>query len=217
MARQISEASLRKVAHEELEVLEGIIDYAERMIRECDLAYRNLKRNAYGKALVIERENEGVATFRLGMDSLVYPKASSGYTTPHSPVGRLCAVAGMGFESFSKAWGEYRVTEARQFRRHDFEELERHARNFLAVGVENANGQGKVMDLRAFLTKAHSTDQQIAGKQTTEPSKKSAKANSVDQPVAIVPPIGKELLVPCLLYTSPSPRDATLSRMPSSA
>ena len=28
------------------------------------------------------------------------------------------------------------------------------------------------------------------------------------------PPIG---LLPCLLYTSPSPRDATLSRMPSSA
>ena len=26
-----------------------------------------------------------------------------------------------------------------------------------------------------------------------------------------------ELLFPCLLYTSPSPRDATLSRMPSSA
>ena len=27
----------------------------------------------------------------------------------------------------------------------------------------------------------------------------------------------KDLYVPCLLYTSPSPRDATLSRMPSSA
>ena len=26
-----------------------------------------------------------------------------------------------------------------------------------------------------------------------------------------------ELVAPCLLYTSPSPRDATLSRMPSSA
>lgn len=196
MAKQISDAALRKVAHEELEVLEGIIDYAERMIREGDLAYRNLKRNAYGKALVIERENEGVATFRLGIDPLVYPKASSGYTTPHSPVGRLCAVAGMGFESFSEAWGEYRVTEARQFRRHDFEELERHARNFLAVGVENANGQGKVTDLRAFLTKANSTDQQIGGEQTTEPSKKPAKSNSVEQPVAIVSPIGKELLEP---------------------
>ena len=29
--------------------------------------------------------------------------------------------------------------------------------------------------------------------------------------------IGKQLYLTCLLYTSPSPRDATLSRMPSSA
>ena len=28
---------------------------------------------------------------------------------------------------------------------------------------------------------------------------------------------GRRLVCPCLLYTSPSPRDATLSRMPSSA
>ncbi|MHB2050351.1 ATP-binding domain-containing protein [Pseudomonas sp. VEM90] len=196
MPNQINENSLREVAREELEVLEGIIDYAERMIREGDLAYRNLKRNAYGKALVIERENEGIATFRLGMDSLVYPKASSGYATPHSPVGRLCAVAGMGFEGFSKAWGDYRVTEARQFRRHDFEELERHARNFLAVGVENANGQGKVMDLRAFLIKSNSADQHIAGKQSTVPSKKPAKSKAAGKPVAVVPPIGKEPFEP---------------------
>lgn len=208
MTKQIGEASLRKVAHEELEVLEGIIDYAERMIREGDLAYRNLKRNAYAKALVIERENEGVATFRLGMDSLVYPKASSGYTTPHSPVGRLCAVAGMGFEGFSKAWGDYRVTEARQFRRHDFEELERHARNFLAVGVENANGQGKVMDLRAFLTKANSAGQQIADKRTTLPSKKPTDFKNVGKPSTMVPPISKELL-------EPAERTGNEARLPS--
>ena len=29
--------------------------------------------------------------------------------------------------------------------------------------------------------------------------------------------VRKQTLTPCLLYTSPSPRDATLSRMPSSA
>ena len=34
---------------------------------------------------------------------------------------------------------------------------------------------------------------------------------------AIVPTGGIEQNGPCLLYTSPSPRDATLSRMPSSA
>ena len=29
--------------------------------------------------------------------------------------------------------------------------------------------------------------------------------------------VNPERIIPCLLYTSPSPRDATLSRMPSSA
>lgn len=37
MEKQINDTYLRKVAHEELEVLEGVIDYAERMIREGDL------------------------------------------------------------------------------------------------------------------------------------------------------------------------------------
>ena len=36
---------------------------------------------------------------------------------------------------------------------------------------------------------------------------KEGETTKVDQPLAII----------CLLYTSPSPRDATLSRMPSSA
>lgn len=163
MKKQLSDEYLHTVAHEELEVLEGIIDYAERMIREGDLSYRDLKRNAYGKALVIRREIGGVTTFRLGMHSLIYPKASSGYATPHSPVGRLLAVAGMGFEGCSLAWGGYEVEGERQFRRHSFEELEQHARNFLAMGVENASGQGKVMDLRAFLGKV------IAKAQTLRP------------------------------------------------
>ena len=35
--------------------------------------------------------------------------------------------------------------------------------------------------------------------------------------VAIVDPAEWHYYQPCLLYTSPSPRDATLSRMPSSA
>ena len=34
---------------------------------------------------------------------------------------------------------------------------------------------------------------------------------------ALVSPNGQEQYVPCLLYTSPSPRDRTRSRMPSSA
>ena len=36
-------------------------------------------------------------------------------------------------------------------------------------------------------------------------------------PIEGVPAVVKELADNCLLYTSPSPRDATLSRMPSSA
>lgn len=191
MTKKISEACLRKVAREELEVLEGMINYAERMIREGDLAYRGMKRNAYGKALVIERENGGGATFRLGMDSLVYPKASSGYTTPHSPVGRLCAVAGMGFEGYSKAWGDYQVAEARQFRRHNFEELEQHARNFLAMGVENASGQGKVMDLRAFLGKVIEAAEQIVLKPPAVSSKQPARPEEVQKPVDTVAPVGR--------------------------
>lgn len=191
MTKKISEACLRKVAREELEVLEGVINYAERMIREGDLAYRGMKRNAYGKALVIKRENLGGATFRLSMDSLVYPKANSGYTTPHSPVGRLCAVAGMGFEGYSKAWGDYQVTEARQFRRHNFEELEQHARNFLAMSVENASGQDKVMDLRAFLGKDIAAVEQIVLKPPAVSNKQPARPEEVQKPVATVAPVGR--------------------------
>ena len=33
----------------------------------------------------------------------------------------------------------------------------------------------------------------------------------------VAPPVYDEIIITCLLYTSPSPRDATLSRMPSSA
>ena len=36
-------------------------------------------------------------------------------------------------------------------------------------------------------------------------------------PVSISLPLREDQFVGCLLYTSPSPRDATLSRMPSSA
>jgi len=169
MTKHIDAAYLRKVAHEELEVLDGVIDYAEQMIREGDLAYRSLKRNAYGKTLLIDREKGGRETFRLAMDSLVYPNRKSGYATPHSPVGRLCAVAGMGYEGFSEAWGDYRVSEARQFRRHHFEELEQQARNFLAMGVENASGQDKVMDLRAFIGKLLAAAQWLVEPQSREP------------------------------------------------
>ena len=39
----------------------------------------------------------------------------------------------------------------------------------------------------------------------------------ISPPEDVVSPLPLEWLYGCLLYTSPSPRDATLSRMPSSA
>ena len=42
----------------------------------------------------------------------------------------------------------------------------------------------------------------------------AARVSLIDSPGALV---DGRALRPCLLYTSPSPRDATLSRMPSSA
>lgn len=191
MTKHIDAAYLGKVAHEELEVLEGVIDYAEQMIREGDLAYRNLKRNAYGKTLLIDREKGGRETFRLAMDSLVYLNRTSGYATPHSPVGRLCAVAGMGYEGFSEAWGDYRVTEARQFRRHHFEELEQQARNFLAMGVENASGQDKVMDLRAFIGKLVAAAQWLVEPQSGEPKQRPTEPKRGQQLAAAEAPPGK--------------------------
>ncbi|HMT92271.1 hypothetical protein [uncultured Thiothrix sp.] len=78
---------------EELDVLEGVINYADKMIYEDGKRgeYSPLRRHAYGKTVIIKTENEGVLTFRLSSTSAVYPKHSSGYATPYSPVGRMCS------------------------------------------------------------------------------------------------------------------------------
>ncbi|MDE3735920.1 ATP-binding domain-containing protein [Pseudomonas resinovorans] len=151
MSKQLSKAYLLKAAKEELKTLADMMDYAERMIREGSLEYRGLRREAYGKAVCVTQECGEETVYRLGMDSITYPKKSSGYATPHSPVGRLCSVVGLGFEGFSQAWGVYYVSEVRRFRRHAFEELDRQARNFQAMGVEREDGEGKVLDVRAFV------------------------------------------------------------------
>ena len=41
--------------------------------------------------------------------------------------------------------------------------------------------------------------------------------NRLDDPIDASPALSGDAIYICLLYTSPSPRDATLSRMPSSA
>ncbi len=176
MKKQLSTEYLAQVSQEELAVLDGIIDYAERMIREGDLAYRGLRRGAYGKTVLIHREKEGLGVFRVGLESLTYPNASSGYATPHSPVGRLLAVAGHGYTGDSPRWGWYCVTEVRQFRRHGFEELERNVRNFLAMGVDGSDGQGSVRNLRAFVA-----DAQAAASRTLT----SEQEPAVEEPVAV--------------------------------
>jgi len=178
MDKTLNESYLQEVAQEELEILDGIIEYAEKMIRDGDLKYRGLKRSAYSKALKLNREQGGVTIFRLGMESLVYPSHRSGYVTPHSPVGRLCSVAGMGYEGYSQAWGSYEVAEERQFRRHGFEELERHARNFLAMKVENNDGNGRVMDLRAFIEKALLNVRKAVRQTPHEPQVSTTESNT---------------------------------------
>ena len=55
---------------------------------------------------------------------------------------------------------------------------------------------------------------------TNDRSKAMVEVNGrplIDHMLARLADIGVERAIVCLLYTSPSPRDATLSRMPSSA
>ena len=60
-------------------------------------------------------------------------------------------------------------------------------------------------------------DPEVPDPEAMKPKKKKAKKTEAPgQQLTIVSP-DKEQVAPCLLYTSPSPRDATLSRMPSSA
>ena len=65
-------------------------------------------------------------------------------------------------------------------------------------------------------------DSLIGGKTAYEHRKnigrELAKENNTDADIVVpVPDSGNAAAMGCLLYTSPSPRDATLSRMPSSA
>ena len=50
---------------------------------------------------------------------------------------------------------------------------------------------------------------------STEGLKRGLEVNNTKAPISV--PVGEATLGSCLLYTSPSPRDNTTSRMPSSA
>ncbi len=176
-------------AKEELTVLEGVIDYADRMIYDEGkrTEYGPLRRHAYGKTVVIETERQGVLTFRLSSTAVVYPKAASGYATPHSPVGRLCAFLRAGDEDESPRWGEYRVREIRLFDRFDGAQFEPNVRNFLRMAVEAEAAKGKVSDLRAFLAGAPATG--VAAKPKPELEALLAEEAPAEEAVAVEPAV----------------------------
>lgn len=140
-------------AKEELDVLEGVINYADRMIYDEGkrIEYGPLRRHAYGKTVVIHTEKEGTLTFRLSSTSAVYPNFASGYATPHSPVGRLCAILEPGYEDETPRWGSYTVSEVRLFDRFDGTDFEPNVRNFLRMDIRQNAEHDEVTNLRAFL------------------------------------------------------------------
>lgn len=158
----LTKQSLAERAEEELKVLDGVIDYAERMMYQDGnrREYEPLRRHAYGKTVVIETENLGVQTFRLSSTAATYPNAASGYATPHSPVGRLCAVLQPGDEDISPRWGDYRVREVRQFGRYQGPQFEPNVRNFQHMFVQEHSAKDRVTDLRRLVAggAAASTD-----------------------------------------------------------
>lgn len=150
-------------AKDELQALSVVIDFAEQMIaeerelREFRLSqdfvppaqdYRPLRRHAYGKTVVIESERAGTLIFRLGATPLVVPGS---FATPHSPVGRLCAILRPGDEHESSKWGSFRCCEIRLFDRYDGVEFEANVRNFLRMSIQGNSGAATVENLRAYL------------------------------------------------------------------
>lgn len=144
---------------EELDVLTGVIDYADRMVYEEGqrAQYEPLRRHAYGKTVVIDTEKQGTLTFRLSSTPAVYPSRSSGYATPHSPVGRLCAILQAGDKRESRLWGGFTVSEVRLFDRFEGAAFEPNVRNFLRMELRQKQGKAEITNLRAFLNKKPTT------------------------------------------------------------
>ena len=57
----------------------------------------------------------------------------------------------------------------------------------------------------------------VGGQRTTDTSNSSGDADATNEFIVVTLLVATSKVTTCLLYTSPSPRDATLSRMPSSA
>lgn len=170
---RISEEKLLQDASAELKVLDGVINYADRMIYEESRRqeYGPLRRHAYGKTVVVETERQGTLTFRLSSTSATYPNSASGYATPHSPVGRLCAFLRPGDEDESPLWGEYRVREIRLFDRYGGADFEPNVRNFLSMKTEVEGGRAQISDLRGSSARAlGKASQRVKSKHHLQPA-----------------------------------------------
>lgn len=178
---------------EELDALEGIINYAEKMIYEEGKRgeYEPLRRHAYGKTVVIETENEGVLTFRLGSTSTVITPNKCGYATPHAPVGRLCSFVQQGDERESPRWGRFKVREIRLFNRYDGTEFEPNVRNFLRMDIKHDDERDFVNNLRTFLTETSTAYKQptIETTKRVEPDPVSIPAELIEERILAVPEI----------------------------
>lgn len=152
MTKKLSKPEEKIRCKTELEVLSEVIDYSNKMIFERgNHDYQPLRRHAYGKTVVIDTEHKGQLVFRLTSTALPGPSEASGLATPHSPVGRLCSFMRPGYESESKLWGEYRVTEIRLFDRYSGQQFEENIRNFLRMESHGENGDATITNLRQYL------------------------------------------------------------------
>ena len=195
----------REYSADEVAILEGVIDYADRMIYEdqnldalggfADTSgyvshsstslYKQLRRNAYAKTVVIDTELKGRLEFRLSSTEAVYPNEASGYCTPHSAVGRVATFFQPGYEGHSKRWGDYRIIEMRSFDRYGGPDFEPNVRNFLHMRISDDNGDKDVVsDLRAFIGK-----KRVAAKPTTPAEEASPQAIVPSAPVVQATPV----------------------------
>jgi len=146
----------KQVVKEELACLDVVIkaadegqrkDYINDTARRI-VSFKELRRHAFGKSVVIKTEREGVLTFRVSQANCEFASTKLGYSTPMSAVGRLCRLAYLGFSGTSKFWGDYEVIEVRSFTRFNGLQAEDNIRNFqlMQQHVYNSN-QGHDEDL----------------------------------------------------------------------
>lgn len=96
------------------EVSRGLYMDGERRLK----AHLELKRHAHGKTVILDTELQGRVEYRVSQANSDYSNSRWGFATPLSNVGMLCRQAYVGMEGSSHFWGDYVVTEVRQFDRY---------------------------------------------------------------------------------------------------